>query len=607
MSEKMYIRLLRLYPSSFRRHYEGEALQLVRDRLRDETGFFKRARLCWDLVTDAFAGLPRAYRNSSRAQQAAALSLNVEGVPSFKVLDQQRLGRGSIVVGGTLSLAAAAAFGFVLSHPIAYQPIAGTNRRMSPIESVLERLNQAATPAAAVGGHRDAARSAAAGVQQAQPLAQTSASTPNTPTPNTPASSSRSRNPQADPVVRSRIKNPNQSTVSWETEPAALQGLSNGDAQGILSTDRQRSANDLPANAPSRSHDSPAVREHGATPVSSGQPQLADASRAMIQLFQTHDIVMFGEVHGNEQEYEWLCRLVKTPGFADHVDDIVVEFGNTLYQKTVDRYVAGEDVPFDAVQKAWRDMVSDAEPVSPVYGWLYKAVREANLEHPGQRGIRLLMGSPPGDWSKIRNSADLAPYEGEREKWYAEVVKTEVLAKHRRALLIMGAGHFLRGHEEALRYELAMQQHRDAQLDKAHLRFGSIEKELRAADAHPYLVVFGTNVVDNRGDEDRRFDAWPAPVIAPLSGSWVGALPAQPVISGGRAPAIPLTLSDQADALLYVAPCRALRTLYLSHAELDGTAYEREVIRRDMLLLGHPQAFQYGALPQCIETRRASR
>ena len=59
--------------------------------------------------------------------------------------------------------------------------------------------------------------------------------------------------------------------------------------------------------------------------------------------------------------------------------------------------------------------------------------------------------------------------------------------------------------------------------------------------------------------------------------------------------------------MLYVAPCRALRTVYLSHAELDGTAYERELIRRDMLLLGHRQAFHYGALPQCLETQRASR
>ena len=43
MSEKMYTRLLRIYPSTFRKNYEGEALQLIRDRLRDETGFFKRA------------------------------------------------------------------------------------------------------------------------------------------------------------------------------------------------------------------------------------------------------------------------------------------------------------------------------------------------------------------------------------------------------------------------------------------------------------------------------------------------------------------------------------------------------------------------------------
>jgi len=45
MSEEMYIRLLRLYPSRFRKEYEDEALQLIRDRLHDETGFFKRARL----------------------------------------------------------------------------------------------------------------------------------------------------------------------------------------------------------------------------------------------------------------------------------------------------------------------------------------------------------------------------------------------------------------------------------------------------------------------------------------------------------------------------------------------------------------------------------
>jgi hypothetical protein len=71
------------------------------------------------------------------------------------------------------------------------------------------------------------------------------------------------------------------------------------------------------------------------------------------------------------------------------------------------------------------------------------------------------------------------------------------LAKHHRALLIMGAGHFLRGHPQVLRDELLIQQHRPVPpLNKAQLGPDYIERTLRAAGANPYLVVFGTNVVD---------------------------------------------------------------------------------------------------------------
>lgn len=459
-----------------------------------------------------------------------------ERIPSFKVLDEEPLWHGSILVGGVVSLSAMAALGFVLSRPVTYLPIPGSNDRISPIESVLQRLNPAEPPDSADSPYVSSG-SASSG-----------------------ANNSRSQSPRS--AAESR---PNAFALLPASKAAA----------GKLD------------------------------PAADLQPE--DAARAMIELFHAHDIVMFGEVHDSEQEYQWLCKLVKTPGFSDQVDDIVVEFGNALNQTTVDRYVAGGDIPFDEVQQAWRNMVADAEPVSPVYGWLYKAVREANIERRGKRALRLLMGSPPGDWRKIKTPRDLAPYEAEREQWYARVVKTEVLAKHHRALLIMGAGHFLRGHDQAMQFELAAQQHHDVPLDRAHLSPGYIERELRTAGANPYLVVFGTNAIDERGDVDRRFDSWSSPVIVSLAGNWVGALPAQPVISGGHAPAIPLTLADQADALLYVAPCSALRTLYLSHAELDGTNYEREMIRRDLILVGHPVNFAYGALPECEQTQKASR
>ena len=121
------------------------------------------------------------------------------------------------------------------------------------------------------------------------------------------------------------------------------------------------------------------VLQQIATTQNVTEPKPEDATRAIIRLFNQHDIVMFGELHSSKQEYEWLCKLVKTPGFSDHVDDVVVEFGNALYQENVDRYVAGDHVPFDQVQKAWRNMIASVPPVSPVYGWLYQAVRNANL------------------------------------------------------------------------------------------------------------------------------------------------------------------------------------------------------------------------------------
>ena len=67
-------------------------------------------------------------------------------------------------------------------------------------------------------------------------------------------------------------------------------------------------------------------------------PKPQDATAAVLRAFGTHNIVVIGETHGNKQEYEWLRSLVGTPEFADRVDDIVMEFGNSLYQKSVDRW-----------------------------------------------------------------------------------------------------------------------------------------------------------------------------------------------------------------------------------------------------------------------------
>lgn len=315
--------------------------------------------------------------------------------------------------------------------------------------------------------------------------------------------------------------------------------------------------------------------------MTAGEPRVEDATKAMVEAFETHSIVMFGETHANKQEYAWLCSLVKDPAFHARVDDIVVELGNSLYQKSVDRYVAGEDVPLEQVEKAWRNMAGAVGPVSPVYGEFYRAVRESNQMYPGHR-IRLVPGDPYADWSKIKDAEDLGPYVAHRDDWYAQVVKDEVLAKKHRGLLIMGAGHFRRANGP-----------------------GMVEQAVRAAGVDPYLVVFGTNVVGGYDDQDPRFDAWKTPAIVALAGNWVGDLPATPVMTCGAAAPNALKMSAAADAMFYAGPRDSLTQVNVPAAELENSDYGREINRRLLIEMGRTMTFTGpDETPQCHRPAR---
>jgi hypothetical protein len=307
-------------------------------------------------------------------------------------------------------------------------------------------------------------------------------------------------------------------------------------------------------------------------------PSAKNATAVVLQAFETHDIVMLGEIHNNKQEYEWLQSLVANPAFADRVDDIVMELGNSLYQKSVDRYVAGEAVPIEEVQRyiageaipieevqrAWRNTLGLGPP-PPIYGDFYKTVRETNMRRHGKHQMRVLCGDPYIDWDEVKTKEDIGPFLGHRDQWYAQVVKDEVLAKHHRAFLIAGSGHFLRGQQPS---EWARAP-------------SYIEPELRRAGAKTFLIVAGTNAVKGYDDLDHRFDSWPAPSIVLLKGNWVGELSAMPVISGGTAEIQPpLKLKDATDALLYLGPRDSLISVEAIREEVDGTPYGKELVRR---------------------------
>jgi hypothetical protein len=288
------------------------------------------------------------------------------------------------------------------------------------------------------------------------------------------------------------------------------------------------------------------------------QPRPLNATAAVLRAFDTHDVVLFGEAHGCKQEYEWLRDLVATPEFADRVDDIVVEAGNSLYQQFVDRYVAGEDVPLEQVERAWRDAIGALGAPSPVYESFYRAVRAANLKRPGKHKMRVVLGGPPGDWDKIRNREEWIPFAGDRDAFYARRVKEEVLARGRRALLIMGAAHFRR-----IKPDLP-----------------TIEQDIRAAGANTWLIIFDTRIYD---DPQNRFAAWPLPAIVDLRGNWVGDMPVFGAGFPGKSP----ILGEAADALLFIAHSRQeLTELSVPRSELEGTAWARELDRRLMIING---------------------
>lgn len=109
MSEKIYAWMLRFYPQRFREVWGKDALQLLRDRARDERGFFGRMRLWLDLLADLALLIPREYRRTSPAF-ATVTAPRTDALPSFEMLGSESPKPGALALGGALSLAIAILF-----------------------------------------------------------------------------------------------------------------------------------------------------------------------------------------------------------------------------------------------------------------------------------------------------------------------------------------------------------------------------------------------------------------------------------------------------------------------------------------------------------------
>lgn len=157
--------------------------------------------------------------------------------------------------------------------------------------------------------------------------------------------------------------------------------------------------------------------------------------KALPTAFDYVDVLELGEGgHQRKVDSDLRIALVRSPEFARRAHFIVVEFASTAEQEILDRYIRGDDVPIDELQRVWRNTTQSWSSVweSPVYAEFFAAVRDVNRTLPPAGRIRVLGGDPPEGSSMDRNDSAVA------------VLEKDVLKHHAKALVIYGSGHLQR-------------------------------------------------------------------------------------------------------------------------------------------------------------------
>lgn len=313
------------------------------------------------------------------------------------------------------------------------------------------------------------------------------------------------------------------------------------------------------------------VAQQGAPP----RPSVAlEPIDAVLNAFRSHAVVALGEgAHGNQQGHDFRLSLIRDSRFAAAVNDIVVEFGNARYQDLMDRFVRGDQVADESLRQVWQN-TTQPHPAwdAPIYEEFFRAVRAVNASLSRDRQLRVLLGDPRIDWDVVRTVEDLRQWEG-RGRHAAEIIRREVLEKHRRALVIYGDGHLFR---------VPMTETIVSLLEKSGAtRVFTI--------ASPISMPAAANLQALQDD----IPSWRVPGLSILRGTVLGAAkftfyyPPPKMIRDGTPVEAPLPdqwrslrLEDQFDALLYLGPPSGIKMAQMSPALCFDPRYMEMRIRR---------------------------
>lgn len=270
------------------------------------------------------------------------------------------------------------------------------------------------------------------------------------------------------------------------------------------------------------------------------------AVEAVVAAFANHSVVAIGELHGSAAQHAFVRSVVADERLAGLLDVIVVEFGSARHQRTIDRYLAGDEVPADELELVWTDTTQRSGVWdAPVYRQFYEFVRQLNARRDESDAVRVVLGDPPIEWDRITRLTDcderdrtcLDYWLFRRGEHFARKVEAAVANGHH-VLAIAGSGHI----------------RRNPDIDHPVSTVDRLDAVLPGA-------VWSIVPIDAMSDEVRALTdaAGDGPTAFPLAGSQLGGLPFEAAFQRGtitcdpgpcETPGPPVPLASIADALL---------------------------------------------------------
>ena len=311
-------------------------------------------------------------------------------------------------------------------------------------------------------------------------------------------------------------------------------------------------------------------------------PAPVNAVDGILAAFETHTLIAMPDAHGSDQAHAFLLSLIRDPRFVRTVDDLMVEFGNARYQDVADRFVRGDEVPYNSLRLVWRNHTQPSISADFTHHEeVFRIVRTVNATRDSVRKLRVLLGDPPIDWDAVQSKDDHFKWVQMRDAYPAAVLQTEVIARQRRALLVYGTAHLQRKNVSS-------------NFEMEDWRSQTLVSLVERAGPTRVFTIAGARAKDGRG--------WPSPALARIGGTPLGALdaseyfapPGRYGIREGKLVPIPkqqwrkLRADQQFDAVLYLGPPPATDAEPLSEKLCAEPGYVQMRLRR-IALAGLPR------------------